>query len=218
MFYCLTCLNCSSKLQFCWELTFCWTGLLLCWEDGVVGWEGGQDGAVWITLGGLGRDPLSGEKVVWGGWKPGIPRTEPAVNGTRTCPPRPAKSDCEFARKSLCLLKASRAGRGGRLARIDLGSNSFSSLLPFISSLIKWQASWSGGIYIIITGSFLSGFLSVRLSVYKKGIDANIQLSIYTFDPIIRIFESFARLWSSFGSNKTKIVKVISFYMIFKIN
>ena len=85
----------------------------------------------------MGNDPLSGEKVVCGGWKPGIPSTEAAVKGTRPWPPRPARRFCELARKSLCLLKASKAGKGGRFARILLGSNSFSSPPPFISSFIK---------------------------------------------------------------------------------
>ena len=63
---------------------------------------------------------------------------EAAVKGTRPWPAaRPANRDCGLVKKSLCLLKASRAGRGGRLARIDLGSNSFSSLSPFIFPSIK---------------------------------------------------------------------------------
>ena len=46
---------------------------------------------------------------------------EAAVKGTRPWPAaRPANRDCGLVKKSLCLLKASRAGSGGRLARIDL--------------------------------------------------------------------------------------------------
>ena len=131
-----TCLNCSSKLQFCCELKFCWIGLLLCWDEGVAGWEGGRgagvvEPGVWAPPIELGR----GENVVWGGAKPKAPK-EAAVKGTRPWPPRPASS-CELARKSLCLLKASNAGSGGRLARMLRGSNSRSS----VSSLIKWRGS-----------------------------------------------------------------------------
>ena len=42
----LTCLNCSSKLQFCCEVKLFWTGLPLppplCCEEGVGGCEGGR--------------------------------------------------------------------------------------------------------------------------------------------------------------------------------
>lgn len=71
--------------------------------------------------------------------KPNSP--EAAVqNGTRPAwpAPRPASNDWELAKKSLCLLKASRAGSGGKLARMLRGSNSFSSA----SSLIRWRGSW----------------------------------------------------------------------------
>ena len=123
----LTCLNCSSKLQFCWELKFCWVcgklGLLLCWEDGVVGWLGGLAGGM-------------GENVVCGGWNP---KTDADENGILPAwPPRPASRFCELAKKSRCLLKASKAGSGGKFAKMALGSNcSFSSE----SSLIKCRGS-----------------------------------------------------------------------------
>ena len=126
----LTCLNCSSKLQFCCELKFCWMGLELCWDEGVAGWEGGRAGVDGVT-----PEGGKGLKVVWGGWNPS---TDAAVNGTLPWPPNPAKSDCELAKKSLCLLKASKAGKGGKLAKMALGSNSFSSEL---SSLIRCLAS-----------------------------------------------------------------------------
>lgn len=98
-------------------------GLLLCWDDGVVGWDGGLAGGI-------------GEKVVWGGWNPKIPEAD--VKGILPWPPRPARRFCELAKKSRCLLKASKAGSGGKLAKMALGSNcSFSSE----SSLIKCLGS-----------------------------------------------------------------------------
>lgn len=125
----LTCLNCSSKLQFCWDEKFCWvwdTGELLCWEEGVVGWLGGLAGGM-------------GENVVCGGM--GKPNTEADVKGILPWPPRPAKRFCELARKSAacrCLLKASKAGRGGKLAKIVRGSNcSFSSESSFIKCRVS---------------------------------------------------------------------------------
>ena len=91
-----------------------------------MGCEGGLAGAE-IGAGGKGLN------VVWGGWKP---KTEAAEKGTRpACWPRLANRDCEFAKRSLCLLKASRAGRGGKPANNVLGSNSFSSASSFIKCL-----------------------------------------------------------------------------------
>ena len=92
-----------------------------------MGWDGGLAG---------GR----GEKVVWGGWNP---KMEAADIGTLPpwFPPKPASRLWGLVKKSRCLLKASKAGIGGRLAKMDLGSN-FSSGLS-LSSLIKCLGSWN---------------------------------------------------------------------------
>ena len=73
----LTCLNCSSKLQFCCEVKLFWTGLPLpppplCCEEGVGGCDGGraEDGDVDdVVTGGNARPPGGGGGgiCVWNG-------------------------------------------------------------------------------------------------------------------------------------------------------
>ena len=70
----LTCLNCSSKLQFCCEVKLFWTGLPLpppplCCEEGVGGCEGGRadEGDVEdVVTGGNASPPGGGGGGIYG--------------------------------------------------------------------------------------------------------------------------------------------------------
>ena len=114
--YCtlLTCLNCSSKLQFWWlppplfPFPLLPMGLLLCCDEGVGGWEGGLgdwDGNGWVVPGKCGGGGSKDE------------------GGVR----KPANKDWgELAKmESLCLVKASNAavGIGGNPANKALAAS-----------------------------------------------------------------------------------------------
>ena len=123
----LTCLNCSSKLQFCWfPPKFCCTGLLL-WDDGVLGWLGGRCPNGDIPNGGRCCD-----SEVGGIRPPGFLRLAAAAD----------RKDWGEERRSLWRWKASRVGSGGRLARKALGSliirsGSFRSSFSFSKSRVS---------------------------------------------------------------------------------
>ena len=125
----LTCLNCSSKLQFCWlPPKFCWTGLLL-WDDGVFGWLGGL-----CCKGDIPNGPMCWESEVGGMRPPGFLRLAAAAD----------RNDCGEDRRSLCRWNASRVGSGGRLARKALWSlisrsGSFMSSLSFRRSRVSYK-------------------------------------------------------------------------------
>ena len=151
-----TCLNCSSKLQFCpaplelFSLCCCCTGLLLCLDEGVVGgWDGGRGSSgsgdpPAPNGGGIGfapRDAARPEMKDWG-------RKSAAV------------TDAAAAAAALDRLNAaSRAGMGGRPARRARAAAASRPRRPVAAegssakSLIRSRWSWKKRVGFVRLGN-----------------------------------------------------------------